>query len=141
MPPASQHPTRIATRPPRVLVIDDDPFVRRMLARVLRKWGFVALFAASGREGLEAAALGPACVLCDLELPDMEGEALVERLAARVDGAPIVVLSGRAPEWEAPPVGVAAVLPKPFDLLALVEQLKGALGRGASRSSRPSSPA
>lgn len=126
------HPTRIATRPPRVLVIDDDATVRRLLRRLLRSWGFVVTTVGSAAEGLEAAANAPALILCDLLLPDMDGEALLARLGEVTRGhSKLVVVSGREPRWDEPPAPVVAFVPKPFDMLELVESLKQHLGRGS----------
>ena len=80
----------------RVLIVDDIPETRDHLSKLL---GFesdieVVGTAASGREALElAAAMTPDVVLMDINMPDMDGIATTERLAADVPTAAVVMMS------------------------------------------------
>lgn len=71
----------VDTRPPRVLVIDDNRDAADSLAILLKAWGFEARVVYSGQEGLEVAkAYRPDCVLSDIGLPELDGYHLAERL-------------------------------------------------------------
>ena len=103
---------------PRVLVVDDVPHVRQLFGRFLTMAGMEPSFAADGVEGLAAArASRPDLVLCDLEMPRMDGIALCAAL--RADAAtrrlPIVAVTGSGEQAAraAMAAGCDAVLPKP----------------------------
>jgi two-component system KDP operon response regulator KdpE len=120
----------------RILVIEDDPAVRRVLARNLGAHGFRVETAATGREGL---ALDPSfhsdLVLLDLGLPDMGGLEVIEELRARTT-TPIVVLSvrgGEADKVRALDLGADDYLTKPFGVDELLARVRVAL-RHAGRS-------
>jgi two-component system, sensor histidine kinase and response regulator len=91
--PAAEQP---ATDVGSVLVVDDDPAVRRMLARALRHHGLRVREAAGGSEALElAAAEAPHLVIVDLRMPGVSGFEVVETLKQRYETAvPVIVLSG-----------------------------------------------
>ena len=107
-----------------VLVVDDDPAIRGLVAEALRGEGYVVDVAAHGREALDAMrANRPATVILDLMMPVMDGFSFLEacqkeQLCADV---PIVVISAvqdllrRVHEMP-----VNACIAKPFDLDALV---------------------
>lgn len=79
---------------PSVLLIDDDPLVRRIYSTVLGARGLVCIVACDGAAGLDLAArLRPAAAVVDLVLPDIEGSEVVRRLHASQPQLPIVVLS------------------------------------------------
>lgn len=119
---------------PRVLVVDDEPVLRRLLELNLRAAGFEVRMAASGRGALaEAAAVPPDAVVLDLGLPDLEGAEVVRRLRELPgsDGVPVVVLSGSDRDARAAPgypSGVFAHLTKPTDPAAVVEAIRRAVG-------------
>jgi CheY-like chemotaxis protein len=139
-----------ALRPPQVLVVDDFPQVRQVFGRFLRQGGMEPRFADDGVAALAAARLSrPDLVLCDLEMPRMDGVALC--LALRADEAtrrvPILVVtaSGGPAAQAALAAGCDAVLSKPCsrellmttirDLLARVER-----GRTAAATTTPPPP-
>jgi signal transduction histidine kinase/CheY-like chemotaxis protein len=78
-----------------VLVVDDDAGVREMLRRTLEKSNWKVVEAAHGREALERLVEGPAVVLLDLMMPEMDGFEFLEELRSRPDGRdlPVVVLT------------------------------------------------
>ena len=119
----------------RVLVVDDDPLVRRATARMLGSLGFEALDTGSGREALARFREDPsrfAAVLLDVTIP---GESVVETLRAlrrlRPD-VPIVTFSGYAAEDVLRDLAGEAVhfLSKPFGRESLAERLEAAMGGG-----------
>jgi two-component system cell cycle response regulator len=123
-----------ATSIPRVLVVDDLPQVRQLFGRFLALAGMVPSFAADGLEGLSAASASrPDLVLCDLEMPRMDGIALCAAL--RADAAtrrlPIVVVtaSGAAAAAAATAAGCDAVLSKPVSRALLLATVRDLLAR------------
>ncbi|MDE3033725.1 MAG: response regulator, partial [Acidobacteriota bacterium] len=86
--------------PPLVLLIEDEPQMRRFLRVVLEGSGHRFLEAATGQEGLTlAASHRPAIILLDLGLPDMDGLELAKRLREWC-ATPILVLSARGQEMD-----------------------------------------
>ncbi|HVG45824.1 MAG TPA: response regulator, partial [Longimicrobium sp.] len=83
-----------------ILVIDDEPQIRRVVRNALEGDGVRVLEAATGREGIDrAAAERPDLVVLDLGLPDVAGASVCAELR-RWSSAPIVVLSARHSEHE-----------------------------------------
>ncbi|HEX8168907.1 MAG TPA: response regulator [Thermoanaerobaculia bacterium] len=113
----------------RVLVIDDDLPLRGMLAAALRQHGFQVLLAGDGGEGQRALTLHrPDIVLLDLAMPDVNGWDFLQRLreTGHLGKVPIVVLSAhvRVEPQALLQMGVAAILPKPFNLPELIELIE-----------------
>jgi CheY-like chemotaxis protein len=108
-----------------VLVVDDEPDIRYLLAVILEGAGYAVIEAAHGDAALEQVRRSqPSMVITDLMMPVMGGAELIMRLRADAGtaGIPIVVLT--ATPGEGP--GADAVLMKPFDydeLLELVNRL------------------
>ena len=114
-----------------VLIVDDDPFIRKLIATTLRNVGDLDLRqAADGEEALElAAAHRPVLVFLDVEMPRLDGIGACRQLRATTD-ATIVMLTaaGEELEEEARDAGADLFLSKPFsplDLLRLVDGLPG----------------
>jgi FixJ family two-component response regulator len=112
---------------PMVFVVDDDPFVRKSLGRLLKANGYRAETFASAWEFLRRDAYpGPGCLVLDVQLPDLNGLELQQRLAGTADSLPIIFISGHGDI----PISVRAMkngaldfLPKPFttqDLLRII---------------------
>ncbi len=81
----------------KLLVIDDDPASRRLIAAIFEGRGYEVLTAADGASGLERAdEEAPGIVILDLELPDLSGIQVLERLRERAFAAPIVMLTAHA---------------------------------------------
>ena len=120
-------PARLPDRRPsrRVLVIDDDPRVRRTLVSLLRAAGHQITEAASGGEGLARFAEESAeLVLTDLSMPEVNGWDVAAAVKARVPTCPVVLLTGWADqhtEETAGPGLVDRVLHKPVRLQELLQ--------------------
>jgi DNA-binding response OmpR family regulator len=120
----------------RVLVVDDDPSVRRLIALNLELDGFQVRTAADGWAALAAALADPPDVVTlDLTMPVLDGlgAAAYLRAADRLAGVPVVLISAVVtPEDRevAEKIGVSAVLTKPFEPADLVAAVRGALARG-----------
>ena len=119
----------------RLLIIEDDPQIRRFLRTALEAEGFVVFEADSGGRGLiEAATRQPELVIVDLGLPDMDGREVISELRGW-SAVPIVVLSARHQEEEkvaALDQGADDYLVKPFGVPELLARLRAQLRRGAT---------
>ena len=114
----------------RVLIVDDEPQIRRFLGIGLRAQGYEVLEAATARAGLEAVALGGVeLVVLDLGLPDLDGiDALRELRAWSV--VPVIVLSARAAETQvvaALDAGANDYVTKPFGVQELFARMRALL--------------
>ena len=110
----------------RILVIDDDLPIRGMLAAALRQHGFQVLLAGDGAEGHRALTIhSPDVVLLDLAMPDINGWDFLQRLkeSGHLGTIPIVVVSAhvRVEPQALLQMGVSAILPKPFNLVELMD--------------------
>ena len=113
-----------------VLIVDDDPFIRRLISTTLEDVsGFDQRQAADGQEALDMAeAEPPAIVFLDIDMPRMNGIDACRELRALDDGPTIVMLTaaGADAEAEARAAGADLFLTKPFsplDLLQLVDSM------------------
>ena len=112
-----------------VLIVDDDPFIRRLIATTLEDVaGFELMEAADGQEALDVAAQQPPrIVFLDVDMPRLDGIACCRELRERDGGTRIVMLTaGPQHERAARDAGADLFLTKPFsplDLLRLVDEL------------------
>ena len=113
---------------PSVLIVDDDPFIRKLVATTLEDVaGFELKEAANGREALEVAGrTPPELVFLDIDMPEVDGYEACRRLRAEpaTAQATIVMLTAAAgdeAEREAEDAGADMFLSKPFSPLALLK--------------------
>ncbi|WFU27123.1 response regulator transcription factor [Bradyrhizobium sp. CB1717] len=114
----------------KVLVIDDEPPIRKLLRMGLTTQGYEILEAPNGKTALEKLAEGPALIILDLGLPDIQGHELLRTIRARNEAVPIVVLSSRGDEAgkvQALDLGADDYLTKPFGMDELLARLRAAL--------------
>jgi two-component system, OmpR family, KDP operon response regulator KdpE len=115
-----------------VLVVDDEPQIRRALGTSLRAQGYDVATAANGEEGLaEAASRRPDLVVLDLGLPDMDGVDVLRRLRGW-SAVPVIVLSVReaqADKVAALDAGADDYLSKPFGMEELLARMRATLRR------------
>jgi two-component system KDP operon response regulator KdpE len=113
--------------PPRVLVIDDEPQIRRFLDISLRAQGYRVLQAASGGDGLaQLAAHGAELVVLDVGLPDQDGHSVLRELR-QWSSVPVIMLTVRAGEAEkvqALDAGANDYVTKPFGVQELMARIR-----------------
>ena len=121
----------------RVLVVDDEPSILRVVAANLRARGYEALTASSGKAALAVIKTQqPDCIVLDLGLPDLGGLEVLRRLRARTT-TPVVILTAVDDEHRkatAFDLGADDYVTKPFAMTDLVGRVRGALRRGQSQS-------
>lgn len=114
-----------------VLVIDDEPPIRRLLSTSLGAQGFLIAEAPDGETGLALAeSQRPDVILLDLTLPDFDGMEVIRRLRSSGNKTPIIVLSSRGDEKgkvEALDLGADDYVTKPFGIGELVARIRTAL--------------
>jgi len=114
-----------------VLVIEDEPQIRRLLRTSLGANGFLVLEAPNGRDALgKVQSEKPELILLDLGLPDMDGLAIIKTLRDDGNRTPIVVLSSRGEETtkvEALNAGADDYVTKPFGMAELIARLRTSL--------------
>lgn len=133
-------PPSTAVAPARVLVIDDEPQIRRFLDISLRAQGFQVELAGNGAAGLAAlAAHGAEVVILDLGLPDMEGADVLAQLR-QWSQVPVLVLTVRADEEEKVRLldaGANDYVTKPFGILELMARVRALLRAQATADEGP----
>lgn len=116
----------------KVLVIDDELQIRKLLEMALTSYGYTAHLAATGQEGLMlAVSMHPDLVIVDLGLPDMDGKDVVTRLR-EWSSVPIIVLTAREQEQEkiaALDKGADDYVTKPFSMGELMARMRVCLRR------------
>jgi two-component system KDP operon response regulator KdpE len=116
--------------PLKVLVIDDEPPIRKLLRMGLGTQGYETLEAPNGKAGLDLLAQSPDIVVLDLGLPDVSGLDLLRQIRARNERVPVVVLSSRGDEAgkvQALDLGADDYVTKPFGMDELLARMRAAL--------------
>ncbi len=115
----------------RVLVVEDEPVIQRILSLFLRRGGFEVEIARNGDEGVRAALrLRPALVLMDADLPVLDGWSAAAQIKAQVPEIPVLMLTGYStPESiaRAHEVGCAGLLGKPFDFDHMLDAVRACI--------------
>ena len=113
-----------------MLVIDDEPPIRKLLRMGLGAQGYQTLEAANGKEALDLLSKNPDLIILDLGLPDAQGHDLLHTIRARNEQVPIVVLSSRGDEAgkvKALDFGADDYITKPFGMDELLARMRAAL--------------
>ena len=118
-----------------ILVVDDDEDIRNALQLVLRKAGYRPVLAESGQQAIDLMNEGSltssvAAVLCDLEMPGMNGSSVIAHFRSHYPLIPIVVLSGASPNQFLDAIGQQGVgdwIRKPATNAAVLEKVRGAV--------------
>jgi len=118
------------TPAPKILVVDDEPPIRKLLRMGLSSQGYDVLEASDGKSALELLAKKPALVILDLGLPDIDGHDLLRRIRLRQEALPIIVLSSRGDEAgkvAALDLGADDYVTKPFGMDELFARIRAAM--------------
>lgn len=115
-----------------VLVVDDSPTVRQQVSMALKQAGFASVHATDGQEGLDALTGNPtgfAMVICDVNMPNMDGLEMVTKVKAKPEFTelPILMLTTEGhPSLvkRAKEAGAIGWVVKPFDAARLVQTVK-----------------
>ena len=114
----------------RVLVVDDEAPIRRLLRIGLTAHGYQTIEAPSGKAALDLLSQAPDLIILDLGLPDTQGHELLRTIRARNESVPIVVLSSRGDEAgkvQALDLGADDYVTKPFGMDELLARMRAAL--------------
>jgi DNA-binding NtrC family response regulator len=120
---------------PWILVVDDEPSIRRLMEFLLRSQGWTVLSAdgaAQAMETLAAESTPPSLVICDVLMPHVDGLELVRRMCARLKGLNVIFVSGHLTDvsWWPEDLKDHRFLPKPFENAQLIAAVKDAIGGG-----------
>ena len=121
-----------------VLVIDDDPQARQLIARHLQREGFTPILASSGSEGLALARQRrPLAITLDVIMPDMDGWAVLSELQSdrALADVPVIMLTILGDSQRGYALGASAFLQKPIEAARLASALR-AVGAPRDRSGR-----
>lgn len=119
-----------------VLIVDDEPSIRRFLRHILENEGFLVTEARSGEDAVAIARRErPAVVLLDLVLPDIDGFEVLSRLKqhSTTRAIPVIILSIIEDEERCFRLGASDYLPKPVDRERLVDRVARLIAAGPAR--------
>jgi two-component system, OmpR family, KDP operon response regulator KdpE len=120
----------MSAAPLRVLVVDDEPPIRKLLRMGLTAQGYEIIEAPNGKVALDLLSQAPDLIILDLGLPDTQGHELLRTMRARNESVPIVVLSSRGDEAgkvQALDLGADDYVTKPFGMDELLARMRAAL--------------
>ena len=120
----------MSAAPLKVLVVDDEPPIRKLLRMGLATQSYQILEAPNGKTALELMSEQPDLVILDLGLPDIAGHELLRQIRSKNESVPIVVLSSRGDEAgkvQALDLGADDYVTKPFGMDELLARMRAAL--------------
>lgn len=119
----------------RILVIDDDEICRRTVSNILGESGYEVSQAEDGQDGLQAALSDPPdLIICDVDMPKLNGFEVVAKLRAdaKTEAIPVIFVTGlvdQVTSEKARAAGAVDIFIKPFELSELLASVKVALAR------------
>jgi two-component system cell cycle sensor histidine kinase/response regulator CckA len=122
-----------------ILLVEDEPIVRRTVARMLEAEGFTVVDAEHGQAAhdlLATSGLNPDLVVTDLRMPYLNGAELGDAVSRLRPGVPVLYMSGFGSEtssWISPDALNNCYLAKPFSREQLIDTVKRCLQQGSSR--------
>jgi CheY-like chemotaxis protein len=127
--------------PKAVLIVDDDPRIRNLLAESLTTLGYETHVAADGLEAMENVRSGKLdCVISDIKMPELDGLTLLHQIKAEQPSLPVVMITGFAFQQHrdrALNFGAAGFITKPFRLEKIEEVLQRVMSRPALTTPAP----
>lgn len=125
MTPASRIPQWDGTAARRVLVVDDDEAMARMIRLTLVSEGYGVVTATDGLDGLDKLEQGGfALVVLDLQMPRMDGREMYAEMKRRGIDIPVVIVSAYGADAAREELKAAAAIRKPFDTAALLDLIQ-----------------
>ncbi len=127
-----------------VLIVDDETFIRQILARIVSREGYEVRQACDGRDAL--ARLSEASydiVISDIKMPNMDGMELLAEIKANHPDIPVILITAYAGEYsaeEALKAGADAFIAKPFKNTEIAETLRKVLQKNLRSRSKTSIP-
>lgn len=122
----------------KILIVDDDPFIRELVGKILQNGGFEAIEASDGREALEKIN-GCDCAIVDIMMPKIDGYQLVEKIRKYYENLPVLMLTAKSSLTDKArgfELGVDDYLTKPFEGEELLMRIKALLRRYKIASSQ-----
>lgn len=123
--------------PQTVLVIDDQPGIRRLLVEVLNEEGYLVVAAANGYEGVQQAKeVQPQLILMDMKMPGMDGIETLRELKKNGLGSRVIMMTAYGEldlVNQAKEVGAYGYITKPFDILSLCRMIQETLANSDSQ--------
>jgi CheY-like chemotaxis protein len=108
-----------------VLIVDDDPAVRRLAATILKVEGYTVLEAQDGEQGLQVTReQSPDVILMDLMMPRLDGRGMFHGLEELEERPPVVVVSAYRSDEACRELGAEASILKPFEPEELVDAVE-----------------
>jgi len=123
---------------PKVLVVDDEPYMHALLQHHLKRAGYEALKAANGREALASAVQDqPALIVMDIMMEEMDGLAALQELKKEpsTSGIPVVMITANAhnvTRQQAEESGAVLFLTKPFSPSQLIQEIQKLVPAGTA---------
>ena len=123
----------------RVFIVDDEEHVRKTVGLVLKQGGYEVLEAADGEEAIAAIQSFPTgfpvhAIICDIDLPKVNGNDLIAFIRAKLPSVPVIVLTGHPDVQGAASLfkqGVVDYLIKPSQAQTLLDAVRRAIGEQA----------
>lgn len=129
----------------RVLVVDDDLAIRKLLSKVLQTSGFEPVLAKNGEEALELVSKDTfQLILLDVTMPGLDGFQVIQRIRRKNITTPIMVVSGRSEDFDALyglEIGADDYIIKPFNPIVLGAKVKALIRRNQIVDSKDESDA
>lgn len=114
----------------RVLIVDDDANLTRLLRAILQTGGFAVVTASDGEVALGLVEQeNPDVIILDLRMPRLDGKAFYRELRARGDNTPVLIASAFGARTAQLELGAEASIEKPFDPDRLIEAVSALLAR------------
>lgn len=114
-----------------ILVIDDQPGIRRLLTEVLQDEGYKVVTAQNGYEGIQVAQdVNPHVILMDMKMPGMDGIEALKELKRKGQGDQVIMMTAYGEldmVNEAREAGMRDYITKPFDIMSLCQIIQASI--------------
>ena len=113
----------------RILIVDDDPMVRKIVIAILQKYGYDVFDAPSGQQGLKCVLEHPEIdlVLSDIVMPELSGPEMVDKILDKRPGMRVIFMTGYGADLLPHQVKRFSVLEKPFTIPGLLGAVRNGL--------------